>query len=410
MIETTPQPPRALVVTLAMERRTDWQIMRAEQEAFSLLDTLGIQVAGSISFYVKEPSSATLIGKGQLEEVAEHRRFFDCDIVYFDTSLNPRVDRNLERALECPVMDRNELIIEIFASRARTWEARLQVQLARLQFLLPRLKQSTAAYAQQRGGVRGAKGEGERQIELDRRRLEAEMTRLRREIGIVKRNRDTQRKRRLASSTPSFALVGYTNSGKSSLLKALTGQDTLCEDKLFATLDPLERTMELERGLTAIVSDTVGFVSNLPHSLIEAFSSTLEEATLSDVLILVLDASSDDVDENYRTTLSVLEELGAKDKPMILVFNKGDLPVSNEVAVSSIRALHPDAVMASAKTGENLDRLKERMRNEARRIVGTTKVTLAVDDTEGIRKAYASGKVIGVDYGVDRVVFTMRTR
>ena len=178
MIETTPLRPRVLVVTLAEDRRTDWQIKRVEQEAFSLLDTLGMDVAGSMSFYVKQPSSATYIGKGQLEEVLEHRRLFDCDLVYFDTSLTPRVDRNLEAVLECPVMDRNELIIEIFASRARTREAKLQVQLARVQFLLPRLKQSGAAFAQQRGGVRGAKGEGERQIELDRRRLEDEMVRL----------------------------------------------------------------------------------------------------------------------------------------------------------------------------------------------------------------------------------------
>ena len=377
MIETTPLRPRVLVVTLAEDRRTDWQIRRVEQEAFSLLDTLGMDVAGSMSFYVKQPSSATYIGKGQLEEVLEHRRLFDCDLVYFDTSLTPRVDRNLEAVLECPVMDRNELIIEIFASRARTREAKLQVQLARVQFLLPRLKQSSAAFAQQRGGVRGAKGEGERQIELDRRRLEDEMVRLKKEIRQVKRNRDTQRKRRLSSSTPSFALVGYTNSGKSSLMKAITGRDTLCEDKLFATLDPLERTVELERGLDAVLSDTVGFVSNLPHSLIDAFSSTLEEATLADVLILVLDASSDDVDDNYRTTLAVLDELGASGKPMMVVFNKIDLPMSNEVAVSSIRALHPDAIMLSAKTGENMDRLVGRMRMEARRIVGTRTITLS---------------------------------
>lgn len=408
MIETTPLRPRVLVVTLAEDRRTDWQIRRVEQEAFSLLDTLGMDVAGSMSFYVKQPSSATYIGKGQLEEVLEHRRLFDCDLVYFDTSLTPRVDRNLEAVLECPVMDRNELIIEIFASRARTREAKLQVQLARVQFLLPRLKQSGAAFAQQRGGVRGSKGEGERQIELDRRRLEDEMVRLKKEIRQVKRNRDTQRKRRLSSSTPSFALVGYTNSGKSSLMKAITGRDTLCEDKLFATLDPLERTVELERGLDAVLSDTVGFVSNLPHSLIDAFSSTLEEATLADVLILVLDASSDDVDDNYRTTLAVLDELGASGKPMMVVFNKIDLPMSNEVAVSSIRALHPDAIMLSAKTGENMDRLVGRMRMEARRIVGTRTITLSLDDTKAIEDAYSSGRVISADYTDTGVVFTMR--
>ena len=391
MIETTPLRPRILVVTLAEDRRTDWQIKRVEQEAFSLLDTLGMDVAGSMSFYVKQPSSATYIGKGQLEEVLEHRRLFDCDLVYFDTSLTPRVDRNLEAVLECPVMDRNELIIEIFASRAKSREARLQVQLARCQFLLPRLRSANVVYSQQRGGVRGAKGEGERQIELDRRRLSEEVVKLRREIGKVKSRRVTQRRRRLDGTAPSFALVGYTNSGKSSLLSALTGCETLCEDKLFATLDTLERTVTLT-GLQVILCDTVGFVSNLPHFLIDAFSSTLEEARLADALVLVLDGSSPDLMDNYTTTMSVLRDLDALDKPVIVAFNKCDMPCADEIALAGIRSRHDMTVRVSAKTGENLAGLCSMIRSTALSLTGCRTVRLKVSDSAAIQELYAGKK------------------
>ena len=388
MIETAQDGERALIVIISENRESEYRLKRQEDEAVSLLETLGIQSLSTLFFNVRERNSSTLIGRGQAEEVRQHTLFFATTLVYFDTSLSPRISRNLESYLQQPVLDRNELIIEIFASRARTREARLQVALAKAQFLLPRLKQGINPYSQQRGGVRGAKGEGEKQIELDRRQLEKVIVKLRREIENVRKDRTTQRKKRLSSSVPSFALAGYTNSGKSSLVKALTGFDTFAEDMLFATLDPLEKTLQLEDGLSVILCDTVGFVSNLPHFLIDAFSSTLEEARLADVLILVLDSSSEDIISNYETTKEVLTELRALDKPVITVLNKCDLKNPDDIALARIKAEIPDAIPVSAKTGENLDRLILRMKEEACRLLSLATLTLAASDSAAISIYY----------------------
>ena len=398
MIETAQDGERALIVIISENRESEYRLKRQEDEAVSLLETLGIQSLSTLFFNVRERNSSTLIGRGQAEEVRQHTLFFATTLVYFDTSLSPRISRNLESYLQQPVLDRNELIIEIFASRARTREARLQVALARAQFLLPRLKQGINPYSQQRGGVRGAKGEGEKQIELDRRQLEKVIVKLRREIENVRKDRTTQRKKRLSSSVPSFALAGYTNSGKSSLVKALTGFDTFAEDMLFATLDPLEKTLQLEDGLSVILCDTVGFVSNLPHFLIDAFSSTLEEARLADVLILVLDSSSEDIISNYETTKEVLTELRALDKPVITVLNKCDLKNPDDIALARIKAEIPDAIPVSAKTGENLDRLILRMKEEACRLLSLATLTLAVSDSAAIEEVYRTRQVVSARY------------
>ncbi len=410
MIETAQDVERALIVIISESRESEYRLKRQEDEAVSLLDTLGIQSLSTLFFNVKERNSSTLIGRGQAEEVKQHALFFETTLVYFDTSLSPRISRNLESYLQQPVLDRNELIIEIFASRARTREARLQVALARAQFLLPRLKQGINPYSQQRGGVRGAKGEGEKQIELDRRQLEKVIVKLRREIENVRKDRTTQRKKRLSSSVPSFALAGYTNSGKSSLMKALTGFDTLAEDMLFATLDPLEKTLQLEDGLSVILCDTVGFVSNLPHFLIDAFSSTLEEARLADVIILVLDSSSADVISNYETTKEVLTELRALDKPVITVLNKCDLKNPDDIALARIKAEIPDAIPVSAKTGENLDRLILRMKEEACRLLSLTSLTLAASDSAAIEEVYRTRHVVSARYTENSVTFLLTDR
>ena len=410
MIETAQDGERALIVIISENRESEYRLKRQEEEAVSLLETLGIQSLSTLFFNVRERNSSTLIGRGQAEEVRQHTLFFATTLVYFDTSLSPRISRNLESYLQQPVLDRNELIIEIFASRARTREARLQVALARAQFLLPRLKQGINPYSQQRGGVRGAKGEGEKQIELDRRQLEKVIVKLRREIENVRKDRTTQRKKRLSSSVPSFALAGYTNSGKSSLVKALTDFDTLAEDKLFATLDPLEKTLELEDGLSVILCDTVGFVSNLPHFLIDAFSSTLEEARLADVLILVLDSSSEDIISNYETTKEVLTELRALDKPVITVLNKCDLKNPDDIALARIKTEIPDAIPVSAKTGENLDRLILRMKEETCRLLSLATLTLAASDSAAIEEVYRTRQVVSARYTENSVTFLLWDR
>lgn len=405
MIQTEEETKSALVVEVLEERLDDWKVDRMTSEAKSLLESLGITMKGSVSYNIRSVDRATLIGSGQCEDVLSHALFFDVDIVFFDTTLSPRNARNLEAILNLPVIDRNELIIEIFASRARSREARLQVALARAQYLLPRLRQSNIVYSQQRGGVRGAKGEGERQIELDRRQLQGQITRLKREIENVKSSRKTQRKKRLSSTAVTFALVGYTNSGKSSMLNALTGSDAHCEDRLFATLDPLERTISLDSGLETVVADTVGFVSRLPHTLIDAFSSTLEEARLADILILILDSSSPDIDENYSTTLSVLGELEALDKPMIIVFNKADLNAGDEIAMASIASGKEHVVRTSTKTGEGIGELRREMRRLALEMTGASEIIVSLDDASTIERIHSTCRILSAEYGEKSVRF-----
>ena len=385
-------------------------IQLRQEEAGSLLEVLSLVPVSHVTFNLHSANSAWLVGRGQLEEISQLARYFDADLVYFDTALSPGIQRNLEASLQLPVLDRNELIIRIFARNARTREARLQVRLAMLEYMRPRIRQSANPYSQQRGGVRGAKGEGERQIELDRRRIDSQIAQLRKEISAVRKNRDSQRKKRLSSSIVSFALAGYTNSGKSSLLKALTKAETLCEDRLFATLDPLERTMNISPSLKVLICDTVGFVSNLPHFLIDAFSSTLEEAAIADVLILVLDSSSPRLMKDYETTLSVLEELGAAGKNTITVFNKCDLPCGDDFAMETIKARHPDAISLSARTKENLETLKERIRQKTFEILDAGCITLPLDDSEAIDRVYRKYEVLKADYNEKEVVIHFKNR
>lgn len=286
MIENRDEVKTALLV-IPYEDVNDTALRMEELEA--LVDTMGLKTLSGITFRIREYSSATMLGSGQVEELKENILFHGCDCVVFDTSLSPRILRNLEAALDCCVIDREEVILQIFADRAKTREAKLQVALARAEYSLPRLRRRWEDLSQQRGGVKGSRGAGERQLELDRRALSERITVLKREIEEVKKIRTVQRASRSRGKTYSFALVGYTNAGKSSLLNLLTSSDILAEDRLFATLDPTTRTMKLKNRVEVTVTDTVGFVSNLPHHLISAFSSTLEEAKYADTLIIVLD-------------------------------------------------------------------------------------------------------------------------
>ena len=387
---------KALCVTLFYERKEDWQVKIVQDEAESLLESLDFHAVYSMSFNIRAVDSATLFSSGQVEQISQSALYFNADFVYIDSALSARHQRNLEMRTGFPVLDRNELM--------------LQVQLARLQFLLPRLRQSGVIYAQQRGGVRGAKGEGEKQTELSRRRILEEISKLRKAIEAVRRQRDTQRKKRLSSDTVSFALVGYTNCGKSTILGKLTGSRTSEEDKLFATLDPLERVLRLKSGMKVILSDTVGFVSNLPHFLIDAFSSTLEEARLADALIIVLEASAEDLGGKWETTVTVLNELRAMDKPVILAVNKTDLGIREDFALASVLAEHPDAVMLSARTGEGLDELRNRIEETASALMGTQTVTLDVSDSAEIEECYRSGRLVSADYNEKTVTLVMRKK
>lgn len=336
------------------------------EELAELAACLDIQEAGRTMTLLRRPSPRYLLGSGKAEEIIELAKEHGADCLIFDGELSPSQQRNWERLAKMPVSDRQEIILDIFARRAWTREAVLQVELARMQYMLPRLTRAWTHLSRQRGGGTGARGEGEKQIELDRRMVLTRISAIREELKEVRSQRGTQRKNRERREIPHAAIVGYTNAGKSSLLNRLTGADAYVEDQVFATLDPTTRKLTLPESQDLLLTDTVGFVRRLPHLLVEAFKSTLEEAALADFLILVLDASSPQVDEHWETTLAVMEELNARDKEMIVCFNKIDCQ-DNPVILARLRATHPNAIFLSVRTGEGVDalirRLTERMQS-----------------------------------------------
>lgn len=314
----------ALLVVTSDQAANRTSAQRNRDELESLCSTLGIKVAAWDFFNVRSFNSATYLGIGQVQRLAYMADENQCNLIVFNNSISPRIQRNLEAILDLAVVDRQEIILQIFADRATTREARLQVELAQLQYSLPRLKRKWVDLSQQRGGVKGAKGSGEKQLELDRRTAQERIVRLKREIEQIGKSRDVQRRNRTLGNVRNVAIVGYTNSGKSTLLNRISDASVLSEDKLFATLDPTTRRVHLPGGTSALFTDTVGFVSDLPHELVDAFRSTLEEAVLADVLLIVLDASREDFLMCWETTKSVLEDLDAFEKPRLVLLNKMD--------------------------------------------------------------------------------------
>jgi GTP-binding protein HflX len=310
-----------------------------------------------------------LIGSGKAAELIAQAKEDGADVIVIDEELSPAQQRNWEEESGLAVIDRQEVILEIFADRAQTREAVLQVALARMEYSLPRLTRAWTHLSRQRGkGSMG--GEGETQLEQDRRIVRDRIAHLKEEIATVMSQRATQRRKRMRKPVPGVAIVGYTNAGKSSLLNKLTGAQVLAADKLFATLDPTTRQLALPDGRILLATDTVGFIRRLPHRLVEAFKATLEEVVVADFIIHVLDVANPNVAHHFATTMEVLGELGAADKPIITVFNKIDAADPQTLAL--IRAQHPESLFISVHTGEGLDRLLARCEE------------LAVDDHESV--------------------------
>ncbi|UTD13260.1 GTPase HflX [Treponema denticola] len=338
-----------------------------EKELQSLVETIFLKPISSLRFRIAKENPATLVGSGQLEKIAQAIEEEGADLVVFNSAVSPRIQRNLEAALNTCVIDRSEVIIQIFADRAQTREAVLQAELARLEYSMPRLTRRWTSLAQQRGGAKGtrgaSRGAGEKKLELDRRRLKTEIAKLKKQVERVRLQRSEQRKTRLNGDKKIGAIVGYTNAGKSSLLKKLSGAEVFTEDKLFATLDAETRKVFLQKGdknIQILLTDTVGFVSNLPHQLINAFRSTLEEAALADFLIIVCDAAHPAMPECLEVTKKVLDELSCSGKPSIIAINKMD-EVFDETQILSLKERYPEAVEISVKTGEGLEGLKEKI-------------------------------------------------
>ncbi len=387
---------RALLISAWWKPQTPEEGRSLLAELAELADTLGLTVADRVLVKVDRPQASFLIGSGKAEELVTQAKALECDVIVFDNELSPGQQRKWEELSGLAVIDREEVILDIFNGRARTKEARLQVELARLEYSLPRLARAWGHLSRQQG--LGGKGEGESQLETDRRLVRKRIDVLKAELLEVRSQRATQRKQRERLPVPHAAIVGYTNAGKSSLLKKLTGADVYVENKLFATLDATTRRIELSGGQELLLTDTVGFVRKLPHRLIEAFKSTLEEAILSDFLIHVLDASQPEVFNFYRTTMEVLAELGAADKRMITVLNKVDLLAHDPDALNPLRRHFPDALFISTHTGEGLDELRARMADQLAGRSERVELLLPLGRGDLLSGLHRQGQVLSTEY------------
>ena len=331
------------------------------RELKGLVQTLGMDIVQRLTLSRMEVHPAYGIGTGKAKEIAELAKQLNVDCIIFDFNIEPRKQRNWEELTGLSCFDRQEVIIKIFAQRATTKEATLQVELARLSYMKPRLAHAKNDYSRQRGGAFGAKGSGETQLELDQRIISNKIAQIKHDLAEIELNRKTQRKQR--EKNPTCALVGYTNAGKSSLLNALTGAGAYVKDQLFATLDPLTKKLPLNDSAGVMITDTVGFINNLPHHLIDAFKSTLEEAVYADLLLIVLDASDPDAANHYETVCHVLEDIGANKNPRLVLLNKIDKAEDEEIAATykSLRLKFPDAISVSAKEQKGFVELKDKI-------------------------------------------------
>lgn len=378
------------------------------QELALLVETYGAEPVGQLPCQLRKYDAATYLSQGKLQEALELAKELKAELVIFDEEISPAQQRNLEKIFELPIMDRTEVILEVFAHRAQTHEARLQIELARIKYEAPRLKRLWTHLSRQHGtggGSGGAylKGEGEKQIEIDRRILKRKIEGLQKEIEDVKGHRITQRSARVRAGIPTFAIIGYTNAGKSTLLNALTDAGVFVEDKLFATLDTTTRKFTLPNNQEILLIDTVGFIRKLPHQLVAAFKSTLEEATQADILLHLMDANHHMVEEQATATYEVLKELGAHHKPMIHLLNKCDL-IEESGKIARLRLIYPKSVVLSALKREGFEELYEKMIQELR--ARRCQVTLRIPQSRYalVSEVMRQGQVLQQEYEEDLVI------
>ncbi len=354
MIDTQRQRPqeRAILIGLETDSISKWDLRDSMDELRELASSAGAEVVDSVTQKLQRPTAPYYIGKGKAESIRDAIQKHRVTSVIFDDELSPAQGRNLETLLSRKVLDRTQLILDIFAQRARSREGRLQIELAQLQYLLPRLTGMWNHLSRQTGGI-GTRGPGETQLEVDRRRVQERIARLERELEAVRKTRAVQRQGRKRHQWPVAAVVGYTNAGKSTLLNLLTGADVVAADQLFATLDPTTRSFTLPNKQRVLLTDTVGFLRKLPHTLIESFKATLEEVHEADLLIHVADLSHPRVDEQMSAVESVIKELDAYGKQTLIVFNKMDNLTDRDLAEAYLQRF-PGSVAISARTGEGV--------------------------------------------------------
>lgn len=379
---------------------------RSLDELALLTDTAGSDPVDSELVTRARIDPATYIGSGKAAELAEVTRALDIDVVVFDNPLTPAQQRNLQKVFECDVVDREAVILDIFAANATTRQGVLQVELALYRYNLPRLRGKGRELSQQAGGIGAKRGPGETKLETDRRRIQARITRLQRELEELNRRLETQRKARKRNAVPHVALVGYTNAGKSTLLNRLTDADVLTQDRLFSTLDATVRKLPLEGGPQAVISDTVGFVRRLPHDLVEAFRSTLVEVKEADLLLHVVDASDTDPQGQIAAVREVLVEIEAHEIPELLVFNKID--IADEVAVRRLRELYPDALFISAREGEGIEELRAAIADALSNRTTLVHLQIPYDRGDVVASAYRLGEVVAVKHEDEGTLIDVR--
>ena len=399
---------RVFLVGVELKNRNGWDIHDSLEELSDLASTAGGTVIGEGLQKLAAPCASTFIGKGKADEFALHCRRADIDTVIFDDELSPAQSRNLERVFNCKVLDRTSLILDIFARRARTREGKLQIELAQLQHLLPRLTRFWGHLSRQKGGIGMRGGEGETQLETDRRRVQDRIARIEKELEVVRRQRSTQRQGRQRNHWALASIVGYTNAGKSTLLNRLTGAGVLAEDKLFATLDPTTRRLKLPTNQNVLLTDTVGFIRKLPHGLVEAFKATLEEVVQADLLLHVVDVSHPQAAEQIKSVDAVLNEIGAEGKPTLMVFNKIDRLNGNQPLLTSLLERHPHGVAISAETGEGIPALLSELGSQLRPIREFLELAVPHDQPEVIARLHEVGQVIERYYEADGAHFKAR--
>src|SRR6187397_1493535 len=398
MIEVRPRKvqERAVLIGLEKEGVSKWDLRDSMEELRELANSAGAEVVSTVTQKLQKPTAPYYIGRGKAELIKESFKDQHVTSVIFDDELSPAQGRNLENLLARKVLDRTQLILDIFAQRARSREGRLQIELAQLQYLLPRLTRMWHHLSRQTGGI-GTRGPGETQLEVDRRRVQERIARLERELEAVRKTRAIQREGRKRHQWPVAAVVGYTNAGKSTLLNLLTGADVVAEDKLFATLDPTTRSFVLPNKQRVLLTDTVGFLRKLPHTLIESFKATLEEVSEADLLIHIADLSHPRVDEQMEAVDRVLKELDAYGKQTLLVFNKIDA-VANAEHVETYLKRFPGSVAMSAKMEQGIDQFVDALQSDLSAWRLQSRFRIPANESALIAEIHRVGHVLELRY------------